>query len=72
MMTMKEACEYKVQSRRKKAIEHREKVTKGDYCSGLTEKEYNKVKVKQKASFAKGKSAAFNSVWRHYNIPLPK
>lgn len=69
MMTMKEACEYLVKSRTEKSAIHRAEVTKGDYCGKFTDKEFKMIKVKQKSSYAKGKSAAFNSVWRHHDLP---
>ncbi len=72
MMSMKEACAYLKQSRKDRAKKHRETVTQGDYCEKFTDKQYKLVKVKQKSTFTKGKTAAFTSHWRHNNIPLPK
>ena len=46
MMTMKEACAYVAQKRKADAIQHRKTVTQGEYCSGLTAKEYRKVKCR--------------------------
>ena len=55
MMTMKEVCAYVAQKRKADAIYHRETVTQGEYCSGLTAKEYRKVKTKGKGAGSKGR-----------------
>tara|TARA_R110000822_G_scaffold45861_13_gene122458 strand:+ start:1428 stop:1664 length:237 start_codon:yes stop_codon:yes gene_type:complete len=67
MMTMKEACEYVKTSRIAKAKQHRIVVTKGDLCSGLTTKEYNKVKVKAKGAGSKGRSHSYTGLWNYNN-----
>ena len=54
MMTMKEACEYVKTSRIEKAKKHRLEVTRGDLCSGLTNKEYNRITMPMKKSKYEG------------------
>jgi hypothetical protein len=56
MMTMKEACEYVKNSQKERNRKHRLEVTKGDYCSGLTTKEYNRLHVRGKGAGSKGRS----------------
>ena len=67
MMTMKEACAYVAQKRKADAIHHRETVTQGEYCSGLTAKEYRKVKTKGKGSGSKGRSYSHTKLWDSQN-----
>jgi hypothetical protein len=70
MMTMKEVCEYVAQKRKADAIQHRKTVTQGEYCSGLTAKEYRKVRTKGKGSGSKGRSFSHTKLWNHYNQPV--
>ena len=63
MMTMKEACEYVKNSRLERNRKHRLEVTKGDYCSGLTTKEYNRWHVRGKGAGSKGRSFSHNKLW---------
>ena len=63
MMTMKEACEYVKNSRLERNRKHRLEVTKGDYCSGLTTKEYNRWQVRGKGAGSKGRSFSHNKLW---------
>lgn len=63
MMTMKEACEYVKNSRLERNRKHRLEVTQGDYCSGLTDREYNKLRVPMKGAGSKGRSFSHNKLW---------
>ena len=65
MMTMKEACEYVKTSRIAKAKKHRIEVTKGDLCSGLTAKEYTRMKVGVKKAGSKGRSHSHTKLWNY-------
>lgn len=67
MMTMKEVCVYVAQKRKADAIQHRKTVTQGDYCSGLTAKEYRKVKTKGKGAGSKGRSYSHTKLWESQN-----
>lgn len=67
MMTMKEVCAYVAQKRKADAIHHRETVTQGEYCSGLTAKEYRKVKTKGKGAGNKGRSYSHTKLWESQN-----
>ena len=62
-MTMKEACEYVKNSRLAKNRKHRIEVTQGDYCSGLTDKEYNRVRIKGKGAGNKGRTYSHTKLW---------
>ena len=66
-MTMKEVCAYVAQKRKADAIHHRKTVTQGEYCSGLTAKEYRKVKTKGKGSGSKGRSYSHTKLWESQN-----
>ena len=63
MMTMKEACEYVKNSRLERNRKHRLEVTQGDYCSGLTDREYNKLRVSMKGAGSKGRSFSHTKLW---------
>ena len=73
MMTMKEACEYQVNTRKERAQLHRAKVIEelGDdgIITGFTLAEKRRVKIIGKTSYSKGKKAAYNSIWRHNDLP---
>ena len=60
---MKEACEYVKNSRLERNRKHRLEVTQGDYCSGLTDKEYNRMYIKGKGAGSKGRSYSHNKLW---------
>lgn len=60
---MKEACEYVKNSRLERNRKHRREVTKGDFCRGLTEKEYFRLKVKVKGAGSKGRKYSHNKLW---------
>jgi len=63
MMTMKEACEYLTNSRKERNRKHRLEVTKGDYCSGLTDKEYKRMQVRVKGPGSKGRTYSHTKLW---------
>jgi hypothetical protein len=63
MMTMKEACEYLTNSRKERNLKHRLEVTKGDYCSGLTDKEYKRMQVRVKGPGSKGRTYSHTKLW---------
>ena len=67
MMTMKEACEYVKNSRLERNRKHRLEVTKGDYCSGLTDKEYNRLKIPMKGAGSKGRTYSHTKLWEAQN-----
>jgi len=68
MMTMKEACEYVKTSRIAKAKKHRVEVTQGDLCSGLTDKEYGRLKVKGKGAGSRGRKYSHTKLWSDQNL----
>jgi hypothetical protein len=68
MMTMKEACEYVKNSRLAKNRKHRIEVTRGDYCSGLTDREYKRVQVRAKGAGSKGRSYSHTKLWSDQNL----
>lgn len=67
MMTMKEACEYVKTSRIAKAKKHRIEITQGDLCSGLTDKEYKRLKVKGKGAGSRGRKYSHTKLWSDQN-----
>lgn len=68
MMTMKEACEYVKTSRIANARKHRIEVTQGDLCSGLTDKEYFRLKVGVKGAGSKGRKYSHTKLWSDQNL----
>lgn len=79
-MDMKEACRYLKENRRKRNHEHRLKILAihGDsgFISGFSpSEELRSIKESLrngKGAGSKSKKAAFNKIWRHYDVPLPK
>jgi hypothetical protein len=69
MMTMKEVCEYVKTTRIAEAKKHRKEITQGDLCSGLTDREYNKVRTKVKGAGSRGRKHSHTKLWSHYAIP---
>ena len=65
MMTMKEMCEYSKNSRIERARKHRLEVTRGDLCSGLTNKEYNRIAMPMKKPSRKGKTHSHTKIWNY-------
>jgi len=60
---MKEACEYLTNSRKERNRKHRLEVTKGDYCSGLTDREYKRMQVRVKGPGSKGRTYSHTKLW---------
>jgi len=73
MMTMKEACQYMRATRKTRNHEHRIEVRRkhgsAGFIQSFTDKERSQIKVTGKTTFSKGKSAAYNSIWRHHDLP---
>ena len=65
---MKELCEYSIQQKKLRAAEHRRKHNHGGQCSGLTDKEYNRVQTRQKSTFAKARKFTHTGLWNYYNL----
>jgi hypothetical protein len=61
---MKELCAYVKAQRKLRADGHRRLVLLNGKCSGLTDKEYNKVVTRQKSSFSKARKFTHNRMWR--------
>ena len=67
-MTMKEVCEYVKTSHKKRSAIHSATVTNGDYCSGLNDREYNRVKIKVKGSGGRGRKYSHTKLWSDKNF----
>jgi hypothetical protein len=67
MMTMKEACRYKVETIADRCKLHRESSAIHGPCKGLTDAEYYKVPTRQRSTFRKGKTHAFTRLWVYHN-----
>lgn len=61
---MKELCAYAIHARRQRASEHRRLALLDGKCSGLTDKEYNRVVISQKSNFSKAKKFTHNRYWK--------
>tara|TARA_Y100000385_G_C12636086_1_gene443406 strand:- start:2 stop:259 length:258 start_codon:yes stop_codon:yes gene_type:complete len=61
---MKELCAYVEAQRKLRKDGHRRLILHNGSCSGLTEKEYNKVVTRQKSNFAKSKKFTHNRMWQ--------
>ena len=64
---MKELCAYSLQQKKLRAAEHRRKHNHEGLCSGLTDKEYNRVQTSQKSTFAKARKFTHNRLWNYTN-----
>ncbi len=64
---MKELCAYSLQLKKLRAAEHRRKHNHEGLCSGLTDKEYNRVQTSQKSTFAKARKFTHNRLWNYTN-----
>ena len=62
--TMKELCEYSSLMRKRRAAEHRRKFAHEGRCSGLTDKEYARIKHSQKSSYTKARKFTHRAMWR--------
>ena len=62
---MKELLIYAKQQKKMRAAEHRRKHAHDGRCSGLTDKEYNQVKVRQKSTFTKARKFTHNRMWKY-------
>lgn len=65
---MKEVCEYVKTSHRKRSAIHSATVTNGDYCRGLNDREYNRVKVKVKGAGSRGRRYSHTKLWSDQNF----
>ena len=62
---MKELCAYVKAQRKIRADEHRRLTLHDGKCSGLTDKEYNRVRVNQKTNFNKFRKFTHNRMWKY-------
>ena len=67
---MKELCNYSKQQKKLRAAEHRRKHNHDGQCSGLTDKEYNRVQYSQKSTFAKARRFTHNRLWNYTNSKI--
>jgi hypothetical protein len=65
---MKELCNYSLQQKKLRAAEHRRKHSHDGQCSGLTDKEYNRIQTRQKSTFSKARKFTHNRMWKYYNL----
>jgi len=61
---MKELCEYSIQQKKLRARGHRLKHEHSGQCSGLTDKEYKRVRSSQKSTFTKSRKFTHNRLWQ--------
>jgi hypothetical protein len=66
-LSMKQACELVKANRIAAAKKHRKEVTQGELCSGLTDKEWNKVQTKVKGAGSRGRKHAHTALWNYHN-----
>ncbi len=62
--TMKELCDYAIHKNSLRAAEHRRKHAHEGRCSGLTDKEYRRVRTPQKSNFTKFRKFTHNRMWK--------
>ena len=66
-MTMKQACELVKSNQTVKARKHMEEVRQGELCSGLTDKEWDRVRTKVKGAGSRGRKHAHTALWNYHN-----
>lgn len=66
-MTMKQACELVKSNQIEKAKKHMEEVRQGELCSGLTDKEWDRVQTKVKGAGSRGRKHAHTALWNYHN-----
>lgn len=64
VMTMKEAIAETKRLRKQAVIAHKIKHQHDGLCSGLTDKEYNRVVYRQKSSFSKARKFTHSKMWQ--------
>ena len=64
---IKELQSYVEQQKKLRADEHRRRVLANGMCGGLTDKEYNRIVVRQKSNFAKGRKFTHNRMWQDHH-----
>jgi len=67
--SMLKAHEYYKQLKQNRVDEHRRLHSQERPCSGLNDKEYSKVVIRQKTTFSKGKKFACTRLWKHNYVP---
>ena len=65
---MKELCNYSIQQKKLRARGHRLKHKHDGMCSGLTDKEYNRIQTRQKSTFSQARKFTHNRMWKYYNL----
>ena len=70
---MRELLIYAEQQKKLRASEHRRKHAHDGTCSGLTEAEYNRVRISGKKSYsAKARKFTHNRMWRDHTKKFTK
>lgn len=72
-MNMQEVKQYLENEKKKRGQQHLQDVlgrSRGEHIQPFTDKQWNKIRTRQKSFFAKGKSAAFNSIWKHNQVKI--
>lgn len=72
-MNVQELKQYMENQKKLRGQQHLKAVlgrSRAELIEPFTDKQWNKVKTKQKASFAKGKQAAFSSIWNHNQVKI--
>jgi len=64
-MTMREVLVYQREVKKLRGEQNRLRIISSGVCSGLTNSEYNKVIIRQKSVFRKGKSFASTRLWSY-------
>ena len=64
---MKELCLYVKKARKLAANEHRRSVAHHGECSGLTDSEYNCVRIRGKKTFSQQRKFVHSKMWSVYN-----
>ncbi len=72
-MNVQELKQYMENQKKLRGQQHLKNVlerSRGELIQPFTDKQWNKIKTRQKSSFSKGKTAAYNSVWNHYQVKI--
>lgn len=72
-MNVQEVKQYLENEKKKRGQQHLQNVlgrSREENIQPFTDKQWGKIKTRQKSSFAKGKSAAYSSIWNHNQVKI--
>jgi hypothetical protein len=72
-MNIREVKQHLENEKKKRGQQHLQNVlgrSRGELIQPFTDKQWDKIRTRQKSSFSKGKTAAYTSVWNHNQVKI--